>query len=194
MSRQNFSGPRAACLLLLLCAGCVTNQPWLAHKEPVPVHISQVHSNWEGRLHVTEDVVNGGRPLAGLVGRLYLMGPDLGAGQKGDGSVVVDLYDATNVHTGTKPVRLEQWQFSQNNLDKLLRKDPIGWGYTLFLPWSTYRPDINRVQLQVTYTPAKGAALYAPPAMVTLRNEGNIPIQTQKLGPQPTGQPVAARR
>ena len=37
-----------------------------------------------------------------------------------------------------------------------LRTDGIGQGYSLSLPWPSYRPDVAQVQLQVRYEPRKG--------------------------------------
>ena len=167
--------------LLLLTPGCVTTQSWVNSPEPAP-SVCQVHTYWEGRIQVTQDVVNGGRPLPGLAGRLYLFGTEIKFPEKGDGSVVVDLYDASNTQPGIQPKHIERWQFDAGNLNKLLRKDKIGWGYTLFLPWPNYTPDITRVQLNVCYTPAKGNPLYAPPSTISLRNQATL-TQTRQIVP-----------
>src|SRR5437867_11762780 len=102
--------------LVLLLPGCVTTQSWFAQSEAAPA-ISQVAMNWEGRILVTQDSVNGGRPLPGLAGRLYLFGTDMGIPQKGDGIVAVDLYDVSNNQPGVQPKHLERWQFDNTSLD-----------------------------------------------------------------------------
>src|SRR5262245_45519519 len=75
-----------------LLAGCVTPQtPWVSMREPAAPALSRVDAMWQSRIQVTQDTVNQGRPLIGLVGRMYLFGPDMmgqdPAPQKGDGSV-----------------------------------------------------------------------------------------------------------
>jgi hypothetical protein len=157
--------------LTLAGPGCFTTQPWLSNHEPAAPAICQVHAFWDTRIQETQDVVNGGRPLRGLAGRVYVFTSEFGVPEKGDGSVAVDLYDVSNPQPGVQPKRLERWQLDPGNLSKVIRKDKIGWGYTLFLPWSTYSPEITRVQLNVCYTPAKGSPLYAEPATISLRNQ-----------------------
>jgi hypothetical protein len=178
-------GPSTLVLaLLLIVPGCVTTLPWTSNQEAAP-GICQVIALWEGRIVTTQDVVNGGQPLSGLAGRMYLYGPEFKYPEKGDGAVAVDLYDVTNLPPGGQPKLLERWQLDPGNLAKLLRKDKIGLGYTLFLPWSTYRPDITRVQLNICYTTAKGAPVYSQPTTISLRNEATL-TQTRQVGGQST--------
>ena len=158
---------------VLLAPGCVTTQSWI-NTPDTSAGICQVHTFWDGHIQVTQDVVNGGRPLPGLAGRLYLFGPEIKFPEKGDGSVVVDLYDLTGVQPGAAGKHIERWQLDNGNLTKLLKKDRIGWGYTLFLPWPNYNPSIARVQLNVCYTPAKGNPLYAPPSTFTLQSQATL--------------------
>src|SRR5262249_32724616 len=137
---------------------------------------------FDARIQVTQDIVNGGRPLPGLAGRLYLMGSELGIPVKGDGgAVAVDLYDVSHAQAGVPPMLLERWQLQPDYLAKLLRKDKIGWGYTLFLPWSTYRPDVSRVQLNVCFIPPNGNPVYAAPEVLTLRSQVIPVTQTREV-------------
>jgi hypothetical protein len=162
-------GFRGSLILLVAAAsGCVGTAPFFS-PPPEPT-ICQVEMCWEGRVQVTQDVVNGGRALPGLVGRVYLFGKEFKFPEKGNGSMAVDLYDASDAQGKAK--HLERWELDPVTLNKLYRKDKIGFGYTLFLPWPTYRPEIRRVQLTLCYTPAKGSnPLYASPALVNLHNE-----------------------
>ena len=100
----------------------------------------------------------------GLAGRVYVFSSEFGVPEKGDGSVAVDLYDVSNPQPGVQPKRLERWQLDAGNLSKVIRKDKIGWGYTLFLPWSTIREGISSVHLAVKYTPKAGAPLFFIPS------------------------------
>jgi hypothetical protein len=168
----------------ILSTGCVTTQPWVANKDAAATPaICEAHAFWDARTQVTQDVVNGGRPLPGLAGRLYLFGPDLGLPVKGDGTVAVDLYDVSKTpQPGQEPKRLERWQFDAITLNKLLRKDKIGWGYTLFLPSSTLTPEITRVQLKLCYTPPKGTPLYPEPTTLSLHNQLSFNQTRQIVG------------
>jgi hypothetical protein len=135
-----------------------------------PIH--QVHAIWENRVMVTADSVNQGRPLNGLAGRVYLFGPEVGFPLKAEGAITVDLHE---VLADGKTKMLERWEIDPVTLQKLCRTDTLGWGYTLFLPWATFRPDIQRVQLQVKFAPDRGMPLFSPASPVTLRQDGATP-------------------
>jgi hypothetical protein len=159
--------------LALGATGCESVN-WALHPtvEAPPEGVAQVHTTWENRVLVTQDCVNEGAPLIGIGGRMYLFGQEVGFPLKGDGSVTVDVYDISPAATNGEPKMLERWQIDRKTLHRLARKDFIGWGYTLFLPWATYRPDIQRVQIQLRYVPEKGGTpLFAPPCQVTLRHD-----------------------
>jgi hypothetical protein len=110
--------------------------------------------------------------MHGLAGRLYLFGSQVKRPLVGDGTLIVDLYDDT---CDPKPDRpLEEWRFDKATLQRLEREDAVGLGYTLFLPWGTYRPEINRVHLRVCYEPAHGTPLYAENPPMSLRKSSNV--------------------
>ena len=198
---------RFASLILFttLAAGCVTTEEgFVRPHEPVPVAaarakdpppapggISQVHAAWEGRLMETRDVLHNGAPLIGLVGRMYLFGPEVGHTLIGDGAAEVELSDLGQIDPQGKPKLLEVWKIDKANLKRMLKKDMIGWGYTLFLPWSTYKPDINKVQLQVRYVPDTGWPLFAPPAVVALRSYNQLTRTERQTLPAPALPPSA---
>lgn len=183
--------PKANCRALALCfiiaGGCVSfDKSKLGLGELDAPVVSQAHTYWESRVAVIEDVANNGRPVPGIAGRLYFFGTEIGHPVKGKGAVAVDIYDATGGSPGPQTQPLIHVDFDAQSLDQLYRKDTIGWGYTLFLPWETYRSEVKRIQLNLRYTPAKGTPIFAPPHTITLRNEGNIPIQSvQVTGPGP---------
>ncbi len=168
----------------VILAGCVTTEVVQRPKElaPPPGAVLQVHAVWENRVMVTQDVVNNGAPLVGLAGRMYLFGEQIGYPLVGDGAAVIELADLAHADAQHPPKVLERWEIDKATLKRLLKKDTIGWGYTLFLPWGTYSPDITQVQLQVRYLPDKGLPLFSPPAMVALRKEGDL-VVTQRQAP-----------
>src|SRR5262249_50105418 len=87
-------------------------------------------AQWQPRLVETKDTVNGGAPLRGLAGRVFLFAPlgDLLPITCG-GELVIDLYDDGPAVKGGQPVRLERWTFSDEVLKQLVHKDATGWGY-----------------------------------------------------------------
>jgi hypothetical protein len=172
---------RAAMVALVagLCAGCVTTSTSLFHNtsnDPPPApwgHPQTVTALWEQRVIMTPDVANGGKPLVGLAGRMYLFGEVYGSPVQSKGSIVVDCNEFRS--DGSRAL-IERWEIDPLTLSRLGRKDEgIGWGYTLFLPWQTYRPDIKRVEMQVKFVPEKGIPLFSQPSAVTLQYEETPP-------------------
>src|SRR5262245_22978436 len=139
---------------LVLSSGCVpTSFLWPEHP-PVGLPCKLV-TQWQPDLVQTQDSVNAGAPLRGLAGPVFLFN-DLTSMTRVtcEGTLIVDLYDDRPLLTGGQPVRLERWMFSDEVLKQLVRKDPVGWGYTLFLPWvKTYQPDITHIHLLAAFTP-----------------------------------------
>jgi hypothetical protein len=158
-------------LLPLLSGGCVSllGKSTDANEPPPPSPATppcQVVSLWPPEVRLAPDPVHQGQNNPGLVGRVYLFGSDFGWPVTGDGSLVIDLFDETSGQS----FLLEEWRFDNGNLKKLLRKDGLGWGYTVFLPWGTYRPEIAKVRLRVAYRPPAPTALpiYAADTPLTL--------------------------
>lgn len=181
-ARPGRGAPRLAAgglvLALLLSAGCTPLESFVDPGDAPPTGaVYQVVATWNPEVVFAPDPVHGGRPTPGLAGRVYLFGPEIDFPLDGDGSLVVDLYN----EGGDKPAMLEEWRIDHDTLHRLLRKDMIGWGYTVFLPWGTYRPDIQRVRLRACYHPAKGTPLFADNGAMTLHGSNG-----------PAGAPVAA--
>jgi hypothetical protein len=161
----------ALCLfsLALSLAGCVNTGSFInLGGETADCVPCQVVATWNPGVVKTPDPVHDGELTPGLVGRIYLFGSDIGAPLIGDGSMVVDLYDDTAGAAPKGAPALEEWQIDRPTLRRLQRKDAIGWGYTVFLPWATYRPEITRVHLKVRYVPANGGPLYCAGSPMTL--------------------------
>lgn len=172
-------------LALFLGAGCHTTQPIPSEEFTIaPVH--QVHVTWSNKVAVTTDIgANAGADLPGIVGRLYLMGPDLGHTVKSNGGVMVDLYDAAQP---TQPKFLGRWQISKENLARFGQKDIIGLGYTLFLPLpADFKTETRKFQLQVSYLPEEGPTMYASRSSLTL-SQDDFRSVAMRIRPQPIGQ------
>lgn len=180
---------------LLLVALCFTGChhlaqfcPFLADPEgPPPGPVCKVVAMWNPQVAYSPDPVNGGTPGPGLAGRIYLFDQNIGHPQAGDGALIAELYDARPATNQGKPVLLEQWRFDPETVKRLLRKDTIGQGYTLFLPWGTYQPSINKILVKVCYQPAHGPPVYGDTAPITLQSErkGRDPATAALPMPKP---------
>jgi hypothetical protein len=149
-----------AALLLAMASGCVSSGqlvPNLGDKPPV----AQMTAVWSNQLMAGVDPTHNGAPMVGLAGRVFLYGPELKDSVLADGKVVVELYAPPPEQPQAPPVRMEVWEITKDKLNGVcLRKDFFGQGYTLNLPWPSYRPDITQVQLRMRYEPEKGMPVY----------------------------------
>jgi hypothetical protein len=143
-------------------AGCITTGSFLLPGTTRPAaDVRQVVVAWNPEVVFTPDPTHGGEPTPGVAGRLYLFGPEIDRPLVGDGCLVVDLFDNRPGAGGKDAVPLEEWRIDRDTLKRLEKKDAIGCGYTLFLPWATYHPELTQVRLRLRYEPAKGTPLYA---------------------------------
>jgi hypothetical protein len=192
MARASLTaGGTVAVLFLVFAGGCV-HMPTFGGKEAPPVApVTRTLGTWENRVVYAQDITRGGRPTPGIAGRLFLFSGDSGFPVLGDGCARVELYDVTNLPPDQVPeAALERWDIDKHTLKTLFAKDDfLGWGYTLFLPWSTHKPSISKVRLVVTYWPEKGVPLFAPPTTISLGGSGVIPVrhstQPASLKPAP---------
>lgn len=160
-------------LAAALLPGCVATDsvlvPGFADKAPAPC---QVTVAWQNQVIFTPDPANGGRPIPGLAGRLYIFDKNVGTPLAADGALVIDLVGLLPERADNQPVHLERWCIDKETLKRLEKRDILGIGYTLFLPWAGYRPTITQVQLKTQYTPVKGAPLYDLSTPLRLTTEG----------------------
>jgi hypothetical protein len=160
--------PFALCL-----AGCVNTGAFLISGAEKPNAIPcEVVVAWNPEAVSRPDPANRGAPTPGLGGRMYLFGEGGDCPLPGDGCVVVDLFDETPP-TSNAAVPLEEWRIDRATLKRLLRRDAVGWGYSLFLPWGTYKPEITQIQLRLRYEPATGTPLYAEGCPIVF-HKGNV--------------------
>jgi hypothetical protein len=156
----------------VLAAGCVNLASLVPDSDGPPTGaVCRVAPIWNPQVMFTPDPTRNGMPIPGVAGRLFLFGPQYGFPLSGEGSVVVDLFDPARADGKGTEIPLEEWRIDKDTLKRLQVRDDIGWGYTLFLPWSTYRPDLTRVEIRTRFDPVKGSPLYADPAAMTF-NQG----------------------
>jgi hypothetical protein len=146
-------------LLTLLC-GCVSSPKVGAKKTKVdPNQPVQLATTWNPKVQTSSDPTRGGVHQYCLSGRLFLFGANPSYPLITDGKLVVDLWDHTNVAKGSEPKLLEQWQIDPETLKSMIKEDVIGQGYSIALPWGTYRPDISQIHLIVRFDPVKGNSM-----------------------------------
>jgi hypothetical protein len=161
--------------------------------------VCQVVATWNHQVVFAPDPTHGGTPTPGLAGRLYLFGPEVSFPLVEEGSLIVDLFDDTKPATGDgQPLPLEEWRLDPSTLKRLVKRDMIGYGYTLFLPWGTYKPEINQIHLKVRFATAKGNSYYADSGRVSL-DKAIEPVthsateMSKSNAPSPAGPTVAVR-
>jgi hypothetical protein len=161
---------------------------------PPPGVVCQIAAWWQNNIAHAADPTRGGALNPGFAGRLYLFGPYIDHPMPGDGSLLIEMFDETQ----GAPVKKEQWEIDAQTLHRLLRRDMIGWGYTLFLPSAEVKPEMTKLRLRSCYRPAKGSPMYCE-NMVTLdagngviRGEAQrLPLPSPVLPPGPSPGPAA---
>jgi hypothetical protein len=154
----------------VLTSGCQAPEKtdYVNAKPPAPVGMPvESHVYWQNTVQMVPDPTRDGMPGPGLVGRLFLFAPD-GRPVTCDGTLTVKLFDEQPAD-GTPPREIERWVIDKTNLNKMIQKDIVGYGYTMFLPTSTCTPRVTKVHMNVTFTPDKGNPLYSPSSTIGLR-------------------------
>jgi hypothetical protein len=179
--------------LIVSFAGCAPLVPFVAapvNEPPKPsAACCQAVVQWSNRVHYEPDPANGGVLTPGIIGRFYLFDAQVKDSLVGDGSILVSLFDDSGPTKSEKPIEI--WFIDPDTLKRLLRQDNIGWGYTLFLPWTTYKREINNVHLTVRYDPKSGSPLYTPSSPLTL-DHPQPPGQVSQPASPPVGPPPQA--
>ena len=167
-------------LLLAPLAGCTEFQTmttskwldghWLKGDSSTPVN--DMLTVWDCRVKMIEDHENDGMQRPGLVGRLVLLSGSTFA--EANGGVIVTVVDLTHPEPDKAPEKLGEWKFSAEALKQLRRRDPLGDGYTLFLPWPNYTPATKEVEVRLCYVPEKGARRYSTPNRLHLQNDDSM--------------------
>jgi hypothetical protein len=161
-------------LLLTVVSGChtldskPTHWPWT--DRPTKGQIGQLVALWGDGLVVQPDALRGGSPTPGFAARLYLFGQEPGEPLGVDGALTVYLYDLQQPADQRRP--LEVWNITPENLERIAKKDGLGWGYDLWLPWSTFKREITRVSLVVHYKPTQGMPVWSIPCDLLLGEPG----------------------
>jgi len=135
---------------------------------------------WADGLVSQPDPMQNGLPMPGFAGRVYLFGPHLGQPLEARGPITVYLYDSLAPREG-KPTPREMWNIDPDSLKKVLKKDGLGWGYNLWLPWSTYSADLKQVYLIVQYRNPEGRDAWSSAMPLALAGNGSGPKSPSRL-------------
>src|SRR5439155_23576984 len=103
----------ATCLLpcALGLSGCVGTGSFLNLGGEAPNSVPcQVVATWNPGVVYTPDPAHDGAETPGLVGRIYIFGPEISCPLASDGTMVVDLYDDTTGPAAKDARPLEEWQ------------------------------------------------------------------------------------
>ena len=159
---------------------------------PAPVQPSElpksVVATWQHDVSiVTPDPLRDGQATPGLVGRVYLF-DHFDHPKCYEGKATVKLFDERPIQGGP-PVFLEEWDFPSAALRKLAKKDPIGWGYTLFLPTATINPNITQVRMTVAFT-ADGATVPVQSTNTFRLGQAPVRVYSSQTVPSASYQPA----
>jgi hypothetical protein len=181
-SRRSLLGALALGVVAAV-GGCDTTGAFLAD-EDTPRYTEpacRVAAWWEPTVRYTPDPANNGAPLPGIAGRVYLMraGSEIKDTLVGNGTLTIELFDEAQPPGPQGPAPVYHWSFDAATLQQLLRRDVVGWGYTLFLPCLPLRTDITHATLKVRYDQDKCLPLFAEPAKFSLSNSADAPAVQQ---------------
>lgn len=179
---------RLLLLAVLTAAGCM-NTPKLPSAKPAvafdPTTPNQLAVTWNPKVQYAADPTRGGTIMPVLTGRMYLFASDQQHPPSYplvyDGKLTVDLWDHTPVAGKVEPKMLEQWIIDPETMSKLMKEDIIGMGYSLGLPWSTYREDMTGVHIIVRFDPTNGKPHILQQGGVTIDHTATKELESSSL-------------
>lgn len=190
----------ALALSVVAASGCVSDGlnkpalawPWAA-KDDGRGEIAQVAAVWADGLVMQADPAQGGRITPGFAGRVYFFNQDMSQTRQADGTLTISLYDNTQAAAADPPPK-EVWNLDAATLASIQKRDAVGWGYNIWLPWSTMSAKTNAVTLVVEYRDPTGRPLWSAPTTFPVRTgagwQAPSPIQVTKRTSQPPEKPA----
>jgi hypothetical protein len=109
----------------------------------------------------------------------------------------VDLID----ESCDPPKWVERWNIDNDTLQRLKKKDVLGWGYTVFLPSKEYRPDMSKIKLRTSFQAPKTPPIFTENAVTlaptnepspTIR-QGGPPMAMKSITPSQFQAPIKVR-
>ena len=139
--------------------------PPVEEKKPATDREARIEATWESKLRYQPDSPPTNCAVAGRV-RFFVSEKE--AAQEAAGQVTIELYDHTPQPGGTEPLLLEEWRIDGDSLKHFLAEKAVSPEYNFVLPWSTYKPEIAQVRMEVKYEPKSGKTLSAKSDVLTL--------------------------
>lgn len=144
-----------------------------SHKKP-----TELIAFWQDGLDTQLDPRQGGQAVPGFSGRVIFHHQVTGTRAQTvavDGTLLVQLYEDKPYSGPVKP--LETWTILPEHLPMLMKRDLSGWGYALWLPWTSCNQNIQSGRLIVKFTGKDGSELQGEPMPVQMNNgrQGGIP-------------------
>ncbi|MSR52528.1 MAG: hypothetical protein EXS09_04475 [Gemmataceae bacterium] len=143
---------------------------------------SKVTAAWNNKIVFAPDPTRGGDPMPSLIVRLWLFGPDEGTPVAPDGELLVALWDNMPKSGSGKPELKELWHIDRETAMKFRKRDAIGDGYTLLLPWSNYNIDVKQVNLVVRFNGADGRSVASAPEKLSIDHSATLQKAQERLG------------
>jgi hypothetical protein len=152
----------------------------LWEERPTLAKPDQVAAFWMGGVDVKPNPVNG-TPVPGFGGKILFLRTKPGDTVAVDGTITFQLFEDKQSQ-GQQPAPLEQWVIQPEHLPLLLNKDMSGWGYNVWLPWSSYAPTIQSVRMIVMYQDKSGTVLYGEPMTIPIQDsKSKAPVRPAQL-------------
>jgi hypothetical protein len=111
------------------------------------------------------------QPVAqGFAGKVYLFDEDHQA-LPASGKFTVYAYDESNSTDTDKPAHIKPdfaWEIPESELESLIKKDPVGWSYSFWLPCGVPLPVERRYTIIARFTPEQGPSVIGESTLVTL--------------------------
>lgn len=163
---------------LLVLSGCAGLDQyrfdWPGGDGPQHGSVAEVASMWADGIDVRGDPAHGGVLTPGFAGRVYLFGPNTQGSMAADGTFTVQLFDDMQPPSNP-PAPREVWFIDQESLQRICKKDALGWGYDLWLPWGNFSSKIRKVSLVVIYKSKDGKEVWSGSTLITIPDQHGKP-------------------
>jgi hypothetical protein len=145
---------------------------------------NEIAAMWQDGVDVQLDPNQGGLASPGFAGRVVFMEVRNGKPAETvavDGTLIVKLYE-DKPYQGP-PTPMETWTILPEHMPGIMRRDLSGWGYVLWLPWSSYNRNLRSARLTVEFHPKDGSRpLQGEPTKIELQNRrGGLPKPTMEV-------------
>jgi len=147
-----------------------------------PGEAARLTAAFNNKVVYAPDPTRGGALFPGVLGRVYIFSTDEAVPIAPPGELLAELWDNSPAVNGGQPLLLEAWKIDPESFAKFRKRDIVGEGYSLFLPWSTYTIDIKQVNMIVRFTGTDGRVLISPPEALAMDHSATLQRAAEKVG------------